>query len=47
MQQLGYGRGYQYAQDYEGNIAPNQTYLPDRLKGHKYYEREDEKSSRL
>jgi putative ATPase len=37
MRGMGYGRGYQYAHDYEGGIAPNQTYLPDRLKGRKYY----------
>ncbi len=38
MRQLGYGKGYKYAHDYEGGIAPDQTYLPDRLKGRKYYE---------
>jgi putative ATPase len=37
MQGLGYGRGYQYAHDFEGGIAPGQTYLPERLKGHRYY----------
>jgi putative ATPase len=37
MRGMGYGRGYQYAHDYEGGIAPDQTYLPDRLKGRKYY----------
>ncbi len=38
MKGLGYGRGYQYAHNYEGGIAPDQTYLPDRLRGHRYYE---------
>jgi putative ATPase len=37
MHQQGYGRGYMYAHDYEGGVAPGQTYLPDRLKGHRYY----------
>jgi putative ATPase len=37
MHQLGYGRGYQYAHNYAGGVAPDQTYLPDRLKGRKYY----------
>jgi putative ATPase len=37
MRGMGYGRGYQYAHDYEGGIAPGQTYLPDRLQGHRYY----------
>ena len=27
MRQLGYGQGYQYAHNYEGGIAPDQTYL--------------------
>jgi putative ATPase len=37
MRGMGYGRGYQYAHNYEGGVAPDQTYLPDRLKGRKYY----------
>jgi putative ATPase len=37
MRQLGYGKGYKYAHNYEGGIAPDQTYLPDRLQGKKYY----------
>ncbi|HEX5370396.1 MAG TPA: replication-associated recombination protein A [Dehalococcoidia bacterium] len=37
MRGMGYGRGYQYAHDYEGGVAPEQTYLPERLKGRKYY----------
>jgi putative ATPase len=43
MRQLGYGRGYKYAHDYEGGIAPDQTYLPERLKGKKYYRPKGEK----
>jgi putative ATPase len=38
MRGLGYGRGYQYAHDYEGGVAPGQTYLPERLKGRTYYQ---------
>jgi putative ATPase len=37
MRGMGYGKNYQYAHDYEGGIAPDQTYLPDRLKGRRYY----------
>jgi putative ATPase len=37
MRSLGYGRGYKYAHDFEGGIAPGQTYLPERLEGHRYY----------
>jgi putative ATPase len=37
MHHLGYGAGYQYAHDYEGGIAPGQTYLPHRLRGRRYY----------
>jgi putative ATPase len=37
MRGMGYGRGYRYAHDYEGGIAPDQTYLPERLSGRRYY----------
>ncbi|HEX5141513.1 MAG TPA: replication-associated recombination protein A [Dehalococcoidia bacterium] len=37
MRGMGYGKGYQYAHDYEGGMAQGQTYLPERLKGRKYY----------
>jgi putative ATPase len=37
MHGMGYGRGYQYAHDYEGGVAPDQTYLPERLRGRRYY----------
>jgi len=37
MRGLGYGRGYQYAHDFESGVAPGQTYLPERLKGRRYY----------
>jgi putative ATPase len=37
MKQLGYGKEYQYAHDYNGNFS-QQNYLPDDLQGHKLYE---------
>ncbi|WP_224995911.1 replication-associated recombination protein A [Cesiribacter sp. SM1] len=37
MKDQGYGKGYQYAHDYEQNFA-SQEYLPDELKGTKLYE---------
>ena len=38
MRGMGYGQGYKYAHDFDGGVAPEQTYLPERLKGHRYYE---------
>ncbi|MBN2755159.1 MAG: replication-associated recombination protein A [Candidatus Goldbacteria bacterium] len=40
MKDLGYGKGYKYAHDYEGHYV-KQDHLPDRLKGKKYYEPTD------
>src|SRR3989475_6625803 len=37
MAHLGYGQGYKYAHDYEGHVAPDETYLPESLKGRCYY----------
>lgn len=37
MQDLGYGKGYRYAHDYEEAFTPGQAYLPDRLRGETYY----------
>ena len=37
MKQLGYGDGSKYAHDYVGNFV-EQEFLPDRLKGTKFYE---------
>jgi len=37
MRGMGYGRGYQYAHNYDSGVAPDQTHLPERLKGRKYY----------
>src|SRR6266446_2846136 len=37
MAEQGYGRGYKYAHDFEGHVAPDETYLPDSLEGRRYY----------
>ena len=37
MKDLGYGKGYKYAHDFEGNIV-DQQYLPDDIKDTIYYE---------
>ncbi len=36
MKDIGYGRGYKYAHDYNGAVV-NQNHLPDRLLSKKYY----------
>ena len=36
MNDLGYGRNYQYPHDFEGNYTPEE-YLPDELQGRTYY----------
>jgi putative ATPase len=36
MKDLGYGKGYKYAHDYEGNFVEQQN-LPDSMKGKRYY----------
>ncbi len=38
MKDEGYGQGYKYAHDYEGNVVPGETYLPDALVGQRFYE---------
>ncbi len=40
MERLGYGKGYKYPHDYKDK-KPDQQYLPDRLRGRKYYHDED------
>jgi putative ATPase len=37
MKGLGYGKGYQYAHDFESTRAEEMECLPDNLKGRKYY----------
>ena len=34
----GYGKGYQYAHDYDGAVAPDQQHLPDELRDTVFYE---------
>lgn len=51
MKELGYGKEYKYAHAFEGNFI-DQEFLPDILKGHKFYEpgnnaRENETRKRL
>jgi len=38
MEELGYGKDYKYAHDFEGHFVPGEQYLPDKLKGRRYYE---------
>ena len=40
MEKLGYGKGYQYAHNFPGNIV-NQEHLPEELKKRKYYDPTD------
>src|SRR6058998_1340635 len=37
MAEQGYGQGYKYAHDFDGHVAPDETYLPDSLEGRRYY----------
>jgi putative ATPase len=37
MKSMGYGRGYQYAHDFEGGVAKQQVHMPEKLKGRKVY----------
>ena len=36
MREMGYGRDYKYAHDFEGHFTPTSN-LPDNLKGRRYY----------
>ncbi|MHB8631313.1 MAG: AAA family ATPase, partial [Candidatus Limnocylindria bacterium] len=38
MRGLGYGKGYKYAHDTPAHFDPEETFLPDALKGRRYYE---------
>lgn len=46
MEQLGYGDGYKYAHDYPGHFA-DLEFMPDELKGHKFYEPADNKQEEV
>ena len=37
MKSLGYGKDYKYAHDYEGHVAPGETYLPEALRDRRHY----------
>jgi putative ATPase len=37
MKGLGYGKDYKYAHDYDGHVAPDETYLPEALQDRRYY----------
>ena len=37
MKQIGYGKGYKYSHDFEGNFA-KQNFMPDELQGQKIFE---------
>jgi len=41
MKELGYGRGYKYAHDYEGHVV-DQEHLPEELAGRRYYHPTDQ-----
>jgi putative ATPase len=41
MREMGYGKGYEYAHDHEGNFTPTEN-LPEALKGRRYYEPSDQ-----
>ena len=41
MRGLGYGKGYKYAHDKPEYFDPEETFLPDSLKGRRYYEPTD------
>jgi putative ATPase len=41
MKEEGYGAGYKYAHDFQGGVAPGETYLPDELSGAILYEPTD------
>jgi putative ATPase len=40
MRDLGYGKGYQYAHDFENHLV-DQQHLPDELAGRRYYAPDD------
>jgi putative ATPase len=40
MKDLGYGRGYEYAHDFEAQTAPMEC-LPEALAGRRFYEPKD------
>jgi putative ATPase len=45
MDELGYGRGYQYAHDLDGKVSDMEC-LPESLKGRRYYHPTDQGSEK-
>jgi len=41
MKEMGYGKDYKYAHDFEGHFVPGEQCLPDKLKGRRYYKPTD------
>ena len=41
MKKLGYGKGYKYPHQFDGNYVP-ETYLPEQLIGRTYYQPSDQ-----
>ncbi len=41
MKNLGYGRDYRYAHDEQDAYAAGENYLPEKLRGRRYYEPTD------
>lgn len=37
MSELGYGKDYQYAHNYDGAFVPGESYLPEELSDHRFY----------
>jgi putative ATPase len=46
MKDMGFGRGYQYPHDFEGNYVPEE-YLPDALRGSRFYDPKDSGHEKL
>jgi putative ATPase len=42
MKDEGYGKGYQYAHDFEGSHVPGETYLPDEIAERRFYQPSNE-----
>ncbi len=40
MKKWGYGKGYKYPHNYEGHKVENENYLPEQIKGKKFYKEE-------
>ena len=45
MKELGYGKDYRYAHDFEGHFA-DQEFMPEGLEGHRFYTPDDNPKER-